>query len=137
MLVDVLQTNGRLAHQFAGIGHRQGTETLNQPAKVEALDEFREDVEKLLPQMRAALEKGDLAGVGHLGHRMKGTVAYLGAEPAREAALRVERFCKDGGTASEAEEAVNRLLGECEVLKAALQEHPLPADPPLNFRPRP
>jgi len=92
---------------------------------------FLDDVEKLFPQMRAALAKGDLAGIGHLGHRMKGTVAYLGAGPAREAALRVERFCKGGGTATEAEEAVAGLVRECEVLKAALRGHPLAGDPPL------
>ena len=55
---------------------------------------FFDEVDNLFPQMRAALEKGDLGEVGRLGHRMKGTVVYLGAEPAEEAALRVERFCK-------------------------------------------
>ncbi len=70
--------------------------------------------------MRAALEKGDLVEVGRLGHRMKGTVVYLGAEIAKQAALRVERFCKSsGGTAAEAEEAINALEHECVVLKAA------------------
>jgi hypothetical protein len=57
-------------------------------------------------------------------------VAYLGAQPAKEAALRVERFCKSsGGISSEAEEAINRLEQECLVLKAALCEHPLAAEP--------
>ena len=79
--------------------------------------------------MRAALEKGDLEEVGRLGHRMKGTVVYLGAEPAKRAALRVERFCKSsGGTQAEAGEAVNALEHECIVLKAALSEHPLAAE---------
>jgi hypothetical protein len=79
--------------------------------------------------MRAALQKGDLEEVGHLGHRMKGTVVYLGAQPAKEAALRVERFCKSsGGTASEAEEAINAFEHECIALKAALSRHPLAAE---------
>ena len=91
---------------------------------------FFDEVDNLFPQMRAALEKGDLVEVGRLGHRMKGTVVYLGAEPAKEAALRVERFCKSsGGTPSEAEEAINALEHECIVLKAALSEHPLAAEP--------
>ena len=47
---------------------------------------FFDEVDNLFPQMRAALEKGDLAEVGRLGHRMKGTVVYLGAQPAKEAA---------------------------------------------------
>jgi CheY-like chemotaxis protein len=88
------------------------------------------EVDGLFPQMRTALERGDLAEVGRLGHRMKGTVVYLGAEPAEEAARGVERFCKSsGGTPSEAEDAINRLEQECIALKAALSEHPLAAEP--------
>ena len=61
---------------------------------------------------------------------MKGTVVYLGAKPAEEAALRVERFGRSsGGTPSEAEEAVNALEQECLALKAALAGHPLIASP--------
>jgi PAS domain S-box-containing protein len=87
---------------------------------------FFDEVNNLFSQMRVALEKGDLEEVGRLGHRMKGTVVYLGAQPAKQAALRVERFCKSsGGTLSEAEEAINTLEHECVVLKAALTVHPL------------
>jgi HPt (histidine-containing phosphotransfer) domain-containing protein len=91
---------------------------------------FYAEMGELFPKMRAALEKGDLVEVGHLGHRMKGTVVYLGAEPAKEAALRVERFCKcPDGTLSEAEEAINAFEHECAVLKAALSVHPLASEP--------
>ena len=91
---------------------------------------FFDEVDNLLPKMRAALEEGDLSEVGRLGHRMKGTVVYLGAEPAKEAALRVERFCKSSdGTPSEAEEAINALEHECIALKAALAQHPLASEP--------
>ena len=91
---------------------------------------FLDEVEILFPQMRTALEKGNLVEVGNLGHRMKGTVVYLGAQPAKEAALRVERFCRTtGGTPAEAEDAINALEHECIVLKAALSEHPLAAEP--------
>ena len=91
---------------------------------------FFDEVDNLLPKMRAALEKGDLTEVGRLGHRMKGTVVYLGAEPAKEAALRVERFCKcEGGTLAEAEEAIAVLEHECLALKVTLKEHPLAAEP--------
>ena len=80
---------------------------------------FFDDVENLFPQMRAALEKGDLVEVGRLGHRMKGTLVYLGARPAEEAALGVERFCNsNGGTPAEAEEAVNALEHECLALES-------------------
>ena len=61
---------------------------------------------------------------------MKGTVVYLGAHSAKEAALRVERFCKcPGGTPAEAEDAINALEHECIALKAALAGHPLAAEP--------
>ena len=57
-------------------------------------------------------------------------VVYLGAQPAKEAALRVERFCKSsGGIPSEAEEAINALEHECIALKAALSKHPLATEP--------
>ncbi len=93
---------------------------------------FFDDVDNLLPQMRTALEKGDLVEVGRLGHRMKGTVVYLGARPAEEAALRVEQFCKSsGGALSEAEEAINALQHECIALRTALNEH-LPAAEPMQ-----
>ena len=86
---------------------------------------FLDEVDRLFPQMRAALQKGDLAEVGRLGHHMKGTVLYLGAEPAREAARRVERFCEcDAGTPAEAEDAVNALEDACRVLTTALTAYP-------------
>ena len=82
---------------------------------------FFDDVDKLLPQIRAALQRGDLAEVGKLGHRLKGTISHLAAEPAREAALRLERVGEVSG--EQAEEAVRTLDRECERLKAALVEH--------------
>jgi PAS domain S-box-containing protein len=84
---------------------------------------FLDEVDSLFTQMRAALDRGDLQEVGRLGHRMKGTVVYLGAEPAKHAALRVERFCKaQGGTATEAKEAIDALEYECVRLKVKLRE---------------
>ncbi len=38
---------------------------------------FFKEFGTLLPQMRAALQAGDLTEVGRLGHRLKGTVVYL------------------------------------------------------------
>jgi CheY-like chemotaxis protein len=90
---------------------------------------FRDEVDNLLPQMRAALRKGDLVEVGRLGHRMKGTVVYLGAEPARGAAIAVERFERLAGEQDEVERAVTALERECLVLKAAMGEHPRAAEP--------
>ncbi len=44
----------------------------------EMIQFFFGEADILFPQMRAALEKGNLAEVGRLGHRMKGTTTYLG-----------------------------------------------------------
>ena len=91
---------------------------------------FLDEVDNLFPRMRAALVQNDLAEVGRLGHRMRGTVVYLGAHPATEAALRVERVCKSSGsTPSEAEDAITALEQEYIALKAALTGHLLAADP--------
>ncbi len=83
---------------------------------------FFKEADTLFPQMRAALQAGDLAEVGRLGHRLKGTVVYLGAERATAAALAVEHFerCPDGPAAAE---AAIRLCGqECQILRTALAE---------------
>jgi HPt (histidine-containing phosphotransfer) domain-containing protein len=84
---------------------------------------FFNDVDTLLPRLRAALQQGDLTEVGRLGHRLKGTVLYLGAEPASAAALGVEKFERCGGSQAEAEDAVRTVERQCEVLKAALRAH--------------
>ncbi len=92
----------------------------------EMIQYFFRESDNLLGRMRAALEQGDLVKVGELGHRLKGTILYLGAQPAGEAVRRVERFYNaDRGNRSEAEQAVNALEQECTILKAAIAEHPL------------
>ncbi len=83
------------------------------------VDTFFKDVEKLLPQMCAALRNGDVVAVGELGHRLKGTLIYLGAKQATEAALRVEQLARSS-SASDAEETVAVLERECEALKKVL-----------------
>lgn len=92
------------------------------------VDCFFNDMDKLLPEMRAALQKGDVEAVGNLGHRLKGTLVYLGAKKATEAAARVERFAHSGGQRSDAEEALDALEQQCKALKAALVRHRTPAD---------
>ncbi|NLY00039.1 MAG: PAS domain S-box protein [Rhodopirellula sp.] len=87
------------------------------------VESFFEDMDKLFPQMRAAMERSDYAEVGHLGHRLKGTVNYLGAERAMEAALRVERFARAGAQLTDAAAAVNVLEQECVVLGRVLAAH--------------
>jgi CheY-like chemotaxis protein len=91
---------------------------------------FFDDIDKLLPQLHSALQRGDLPQVRKLGHRLKGTIAHLAAEPATEAAMRVESIGLYRGEQSEAEEAVRMLERECQVLKAALADHQATTAPP-------
>ena len=90
---------------------------------------FFTDADSLLPQMRAALRRDNLEEVGRLAHRLKGTLVHLGAEPATQAAARVEQFMLYAGEQAEAEEAVKALEHQCEVLKAALAEHQATTSP--------
>ena len=83
---------------------------------------FLKEVRDLFPQMRGAFAKGDLAEVGRLGHRLRGTIVYLGAESAEKAAIVVEK-CEIGGQQTEAEEAVRTLQRECEWLESAMARH--------------
>ena len=91
---------------------------------------FVQDADDSLPKMCAALQKGDLVEVGRLGHRLKGSIAHIGAEAAGEAALRVEYFLLHAGDAAQCEEAIGALERECDVLKAALAEHQTASDAP-------
>jgi HPt (histidine-containing phosphotransfer) domain-containing protein len=91
---------------------------------LEMIQCFLSELDGIIAKMRSARDKGDLHEVGRLGHYMKGTVAYLAAEPAKEAALRAERFCKTSdGTEEEAEESIDRLERECNRLRSVLVEY--------------
>jgi signal transduction histidine kinase len=83
---------------------------------------FFQECDTLFPQMRAALQQGDLSELGRLGHRLKGTLVYLGAEPAREAAGSLERFEIDGGDAANARAVLDLLEERCEALKRELEQ---------------
>ena len=94
----------------------------------EMIQSFFDEAEILFPRMRAALARGDLVEIGRLGHRLKGTVVYLAAPAAEEAALAVERFgYRHGGSAAEAAAALETLERVCLLLKATLIESPLAA----------
>jgi signal transduction histidine kinase/HPt (histidine-containing phosphotransfer) domain-containing protein len=94
---------------------------------------FFNEVDDLFLQMRAALRQGDLTQIGRLGHRLKGTLLYLGAQPAADAAYRLESFgAAQGVTPSEAEEAIDAAEQHCTVLKAALAGVTVPAESMLD-----
>jgi signal transduction histidine kinase len=83
---------------------------------------FYEECDVLFPQMRAVLQQGNFPELGRLGHRLKGTLVYIGAEPAREAAASVEHFEIYSGDSDHARAALDLLEERCEVLKTALAE---------------
>jgi HPt (histidine-containing phosphotransfer) domain-containing protein len=80
------------------------------------------EADALLGQMRGALGDGAAAELAAAAHRLKGTVAYLGAAPALEATQCVETVGRSGDW-SAAPAALERLARELDRLKEALGEH--------------
>ena len=91
---------------------------------------FFDEVKNLYPQMQAALQDGDLGQLARLGHRLKGTLLYLGAGPATAAALRVEQVEKHRDVPSAAADALHALDQECRRLETALTEFRLTSKEP-------
>lgn len=83
---------------------------------------FLSEVDSLFTQMYAALEKGNFLEVGRLGHGLKGTVAYLGAQRATESTIAVEHYCY-GGEPDKCEQIIKNCQHECEVLKTELNNY--------------
>ncbi|MCE5267939.1 MAG: response regulator, partial [Planctomycetaceae bacterium] len=95
---------------------------LGKPALLDQMIQyFFADVENLLPQIRAAVDCGDLQEAGRLGHRLKGTITHLAAEPARRAAHRVEQLGKNDGEQTDVEDAMAALDRECYALKTCVE----------------
>ena len=80
------------------------------------------EADPLLEQMRAALGNGDGIELANTAHRLKGTVAYLGAAPALEATQCVEAIGRSGDL-SAAPAALEKLAIELDRLKDAIDEH--------------
>lgn len=89
----------------------------------EMIEFFFLDCESLLPEIDSALRQGDHSEVARLAHRLRGTLVYLSADLAIEAAAEVERLGFHGGHAHEVERSVRSLERECQVLKATLKEY--------------
>ena len=80
------------------------------------------EADQLLEQMRTALANGNATDSANAAHRLKGTVAYLGAPPAMDATRRVEQMGKCHELV-EAAEAICELERQLATLKAALASH--------------
>jgi hypothetical protein len=65
------------------------------------------------------VQAGNTADLVHAAHRLRGTVCYLGASSAKEAADRVEQ-AGSGGDAGAAAEAIRNLALQIELLGRAL-----------------
>jgi len=57
---------------------------------------FLEDCPRLLDDLRRGVERGDTSAVKAAAHAIKGTVALFSAEPALEAAVRLEHMGSEG-----------------------------------------
>ena len=82
----------------------------NNPAMFqEMVGYFFKECETVFAEMCAAMARCDWKELGRVGHRLKGTVVYLSATHAAEAARRVEQFGECPGDATESEQAVAAL----------------------------
>jgi len=88
----------------------------------QTVDSFFEEAEPIIKQIHAAAAKADGAEVGRLAHRLRGTVTYLAAEPAADAAGRVEEI-GTSGRMGDAQTAISELEHELTRLKTALEEY--------------
>jgi two-component system sensor kinase len=80
---------------------------------------FFKESAKLLPALREALSRQDLAKVRNLSHALKGSASCFAATPAESAALCLEFIGRDGAL-GEADQAYTLLEREIERLKGAL-----------------
>ena len=83
------------------------------------IDLFVENVPQQLTALAGALERGDIRMIGQIAHTIKGTVLNFAAEPAGNAALRLEMIARAGDLAG-AQAGAEELERELERLQATL-----------------
>ena len=87
----------------------------------ERVEAFRDGAPKRLHELADAAERGDLAEMGEAAERLKSAVGQFGADPAYQAARRVEAIARSGsGRADRLDEACAALVCEVEALLDAL-----------------
>jgi len=94
----------------------------SQPVLTKMMRCFLNEVPVVLPQLETACAAGDVPEMSRLAHRLKGTLVYLGAEPATNAAIAIEELPTDCDRAV-AQTALAALNRECAALAAALAGH--------------
>jgi HPt (histidine-containing phosphotransfer) domain-containing protein len=91
----------------------------------ELVEIFFAEVDGLMGVLRAAAGEGEIAEVARLAHRLKGSVAYLGAAPATATCARLEELGR-GRPPGEMDGLILALGPQIERLKAALAPHRAP-----------
>ena len=81
---------------------------------------FFDDTPKVMATLETGIAKADAATVGSAAHRLKGALLTLAANPAGEAALRLEKMGKVGDL-SEAQIALDALRQELARLTPVLE----------------
>ena len=87
----------------------------------ESLEALAADAPPLLEKLREAVAGGNGEGVRQSAHTLKSMVGNFCAQPAFDAALRMEQLGA-GGDLAQAAEAMDALSHEVERLQASLQE---------------
>jgi PAS domain S-box-containing protein len=82
---------------------------------------FLEELPELLTNLREAVTAGDAKAIERAAHKLKGSVGNFAAQPAFEAAFRLEKIGR-AGDLTEAESGFQALLQEIEPLKLAFAE---------------
>lgn len=85
------------------------------------IETFLDDCEAYLVALRTAVKEEDPATLQKEAHGLKGAVANLKAEPAQEAARRLEEIGRSGAM-EEADRSLDRLETEIDRLRSVLAE---------------
>ncbi|MGA2984770.1 MAG: response regulator [Terriglobia bacterium] len=80
---------------------------------------FLKDLPEMLTKLREAVTAGDATAIERAAHKLKGCVGNFAAQPAFEAALKLEALGRDGSL-SETERAYGELETEVKRLKSAM-----------------
>jgi len=78
--------------------------------------------EKAIHDMKTARDRHDASSLDHLAHRLRGTLVYLGAQPAANAAHKVEELSRANDLVA-AERGIDQLEQQVVLLKTALAPH--------------
>jgi len=84
-------------------------------------EEFAGQVEKVMPEIRSAFNKGDLKSLESLAHALKGNAALIGAGQLRDLAYTVEKASASGDT-EDLEAILAKLFSEVEKTLDELQK---------------